>query len=103
MHKLIASWITLSIAGGCAQAQTSPQAAPPAPHAGPAASPPAAAPAPSGNVDAILDALDERGKTLNDFTANVLITDTDAQTGEESKLSGWIWMQRLPGDDARLR
>jgi hypothetical protein len=54
-------------------------------------------------VDDVLDALDRRGKELNDFTANVTLTDTDTALGNETRLSGKIWMQRLGQDDARLR
>ena len=97
--------MVLGLAAGCAQAQTSAAGAQP-PVSAPAT---AAVPAPAGgtsspaDVDRILDALDDRGKTLKDFTATVELTDRDIAQGNESLVSGKMWMQRLPGDDARLR
>src|SRR6476620_6173369 len=38
------------------------------------------------SVDDILDALDRRGKELNDFTANVTLADTDTAVGNETKM-----------------
>jgi hypothetical protein len=99
MKQLLGSWVGLLIVAGCAHAQVPAQA----PTAAPAPATAAAAPAAPGDVDAVLDALDRRGKELSDFTAKVSLTDTDSQTGDETVLSGRIWMQRLPGDDARLR
>src|SRR6476659_874407 len=58
---------------------------------------------PASEIDQILDALDVRGKSMKDFTANVTLADTDSATGTDSKLSGKILMQRLAADDARLR
>ena len=95
MKTITTTFLMFTVAAGCAHAQT--PSAPPAPATSPAA------PAPSGDIDAILDALDRRGKELDDFTAKVSLTDTDSQTGDEQLLSGRMWMQRLPGDDARLR
>jgi hypothetical protein len=114
MRKLLGSWVIVAICAGCASAQQQPPQAPPqqptaplnpAPAAAPAAAPaPATGPlTPDSPVDDILDALDRRGKELNDFTANVTLTDTDTALGNETKLSGVIRMQRLGADDARLR
>ena len=58
---------------------------------------------PASDIDDVLDALDARGKSLSDFTADVSLTDVDNANGTDSTLSGKIWMQKLPGDDARLR
>lgn len=94
MKRILGGLIVLSIAAGCASAQTAP----------PPANPPASAPAASSaDVDPILDALDQRGKTLSDFTADVTMTTTDVGNGTEDTVSGKMWMQRLSGDDARLR
>ena len=92
MKCILGAWVLVGLVVGCAQAQTAPASAP--------ASAPAAS---SGDVDPILDALDARGKDLSDFTANVTKTDKDVGNGTETKLSGKMWMQRLAGDDARLR
>ena len=108
MRKLIGSWLIVGVCAGCASAQQ--QQPPPAAPSSPSAAQPApAAPAATGgltadsSVDDILDALDRRGKDLNDFTANVTLTDTDTAVGNETKMSGQMWMQRLGQDDARLR
>ena len=92
MRNVLVTWVMLLIAMGCARADAQ---APAASNAVPLS--------PSSDIDQILDALDARGKNLNDFTAKVSKTDTDSNTGDELKLSGTIRMQRLPGDDARLR
>lgn len=82
-----------------------------APSAAPAsaiAGAPAAAAAPGGplspasSLDQVLDALDARGDELKDFTAKVSMAEIDAATGNESKLSGRMWMQRVGPGDARL-
>jgi len=124
MRRLLGSWLIIGICAGCASAQqqqappqsppqqpstpSNPTPAAPAPAPAAAAAPVAAAPAtgaltPDSPVDDILDALDRRGKELNDFTANVTLTDTDTALGNETKLTGVIRMQRLGADDARLR
>ncbi|MEA2708704.1 MAG: hypothetical protein QOF78_1305 [Phycisphaerales bacterium] len=102
MRKLTGSWLVLCICAGCASAQEQPPQQP----AQSAPAPAAAAPAtlsPDSALDDILDALDRRGKELNDFTANVTLADTDTAVGNETKLTGRILMQRLGQDDARLR
>jgi hypothetical protein len=109
MRKILGSWLIIGICVGCASAQQQPQQqAPPAANSAPACGAGGAAGAggaltPDSPVDDVLDALDRRGKELNDFTANVTLTDTDTALGNETRLSGKIWMQRLGRDDARLR
>jgi hypothetical protein len=124
MRKILGSWLILGICAGCASAQQQQQqqpspAANPAPANAPAsaagtpagapASPAPASPAAAGTftpespVDDILDALDQRGDTLNDFAATVTLADTDTALGNETKLTGRMWMQRVGPDDARLR
>jgi hypothetical protein len=87
------------IAAGCAHAQPRPGARP----STRARPPPPAPPPPSGDakplsqdssVDDILDALDQRGNQLDDFTADVDLTDTDVANGNDSKLIGQMKMQR---------
>ena len=108
MRKMLGSWLILCVCAGCAAAQENAPAEP-APAAPPAAAPaPPAAPAagaltPESPVDDVLDALDRRGDQLKDFTAAVTLADTDTALGNETKLTGRIWMQRLGADDARLR
>ena len=108
MRKLIGSWVIVAMCAGCASAQQQQPASPPAT---PAPAPASPAPSVAGgggltadsSIDDILDALDRRGKELNDFTANVSLADTDPTLGNETKLTGKMWMQRLGSDDARLR
>jgi outer membrane lipoprotein-sorting protein len=57
----------------------------------------------SSSIDQILDAMDVRGRTLQDFTAGVRLSDANNATGDETISSGQIYFQRLPGDDARIR
>jgi outer membrane lipoprotein-sorting protein len=96
MRNFAGTWLALSIIVGCASAQQQS---------------PDASPAPAGDVvlsadssvDQILDALDARGDSLQDFTADVTLSDVDAATGGDTTRSGKIWMQRVSPDDARLR
>jgi outer membrane lipoprotein-sorting protein len=77
----------------------------------PAAEAPASAPAPAqsagvtqvSSIDQILDALDVRGDSLKDFTADVKLQEEDAAVGNVVVRTGKIWFQRLPNDDARMR
>jgi len=58
----------------------------------------------SPKLDALLDALHERGATLNDFTADVSLTTTDTSTGEDPvKQVGRVVYQKPQDDNARLR
>jgi outer membrane lipoprotein-sorting protein len=61
-----------------------------------------AAPAPDPAVNDLLVALQRRGEDLQDFTADVSLTETD-QLGAEKKDVGRFWFQRKPGGDARIR
>jgi outer membrane lipoprotein-sorting protein len=93
MQKILGIGLVMLMFVGCASAQTSAPIAP----AGPKTI------STSSDVDDVLDALDARGKNLSDFTADVSLTDVDNANGTDSTLAGKIWMQKLPGDDARLR
>ena len=57
----------------------------------------------TSTIDEILDALDARGKTLEDFSAKVQLTDTDPDSGESTINTGTVLLQRLGPDDARIR
>src|SRR4051812_41022660 len=95
---LLNTTATILLAAGCAAAQN-PPAGPPGP-ASPGA--PSSAPhkAPDGtssvdpSIDEILDALDARGKELNDFSADVSMTEADAATQMGNTRTGRIWMQK---------
>jgi outer membrane lipoprotein-sorting protein len=93
-NLLRATLTLLFIMIGCADAQPAPATSAPA-------EPKKLSP--DSPTDDVLDALDSRGDSLKDFTADVTLTDTDMALGTDSTLTGKIWMQRLPGDDARLR
>jgi outer membrane lipoprotein-sorting protein len=57
----------------------------------------------TSSVDQVLDALDARGKTLNDFTADVRLQEDDEAVGKSTVRTGKIWFQKLPENDARMR
>jgi hypothetical protein len=110
MRTTLGIGLVLLICAGCATAQSIPAGGASAPPSPPAPAPAnGATGAPAGTlsvdspVDDVLDALDKRGDEMKDFTAVVTLADTDTAIGNETKLTGHIWMQRLPGDDARVR
>jgi hypothetical protein len=106
MKQVLGTWLIVGICAGCASAQqqTAPPAQQPAQQPAANANPGAAsALTPDSPVDDVLDALDRRGDELNDFTANVTLGDVDTSVGNETKMSGKMWMQRVGPDDARLR
>jgi outer membrane lipoprotein-sorting protein len=95
---------------GCAMAQPAPVPADPATTA--AAEPSTAgAPAtqgatPAGDASAInitLDRLDQLGKSLKDFSADVVLTETDSTSGAEVTRNGRVFYQALEQGDARIR
>jgi outer membrane lipoprotein-sorting protein len=95
--RFASSFIVFVLAAGCAaQAQNAPS---------PAATQHAAAGAIDANssVDQILDALDARGESLKDFTANITQNESNAAIGTDTTRRGKVWFQKLPGDDARMR
>jgi outer membrane lipoprotein-sorting protein len=53
-------------------------------------------------TDQILDALDARGKNLQDFSADVTLTDTDNSTGDSTINTGRVILQRKDPGDARI-
>jgi outer membrane lipoprotein-sorting protein len=56
------------------------------------------------NVDQVLDALDQRGKSLKEFTADVKLTEeTDPAFGISTVRTGKVAFQRKSDDDARIR
>ncbi|MDP9173428.1 MAG: outer membrane lipoprotein carrier protein LolA [Planctomycetota bacterium] len=57
----------------------------------------------SSSIDDILDALDARGKNLQDFSADVKLSNTDAASGDVTSSSGKVIFQHLPDGNARLR
>ena len=56
----------------------------------------------SPEVDKTLDALDARGRNLNQFSADVTLTEIDEATQLESKRSGRVWYHKRQGND-RIR
>jgi len=71
----------------------------------------AAAPAPAGpgalapdsSLDQVLDALNGAGKSLNDFTAKVTLSESDDMTGESREQRGTVAYQKKGEDDGRIR
>jgi outer membrane lipoprotein-sorting protein len=55
------------------------------------------------SINEILDALDRRGKSLKDFSASVVLTDTDIGSGDFTSNTGTVVFQRKGADDARIR
>ena len=54
-------------------------------------------------IDSILDALDARGKTLKDFTADVVLTQANPAVGDENSRKGKIQFQTREANNARVR
>jgi hypothetical protein len=86
----------LLIFTGCASAQAEPA---PQPETLPATAPATA----SGDVDALLRALDVRGDTLGDFAANLHLVETDQIAQLSTERTGRIWFQSQGPGDARVR
>lgn len=55
------------------------------------------------SVDQILDALDARGQGLTSLTADVRMTESDPDTGDEFARTGAVWLQTPPDGGARFR
>jgi outer membrane lipoprotein-sorting protein len=55
------------------------------------------------SVNEILDALDARGKDLQDFSADVALSVTDNGSGDTTTHTGTVVLQRKGPDDARIR
>ena len=53
-------------------------------------------------VDQVLDMLDARGRTMNQFVADVTLSETDEATQVESQRTGHVWYQKRQGND-RIR
>ena len=107
MKSPLSLLIVLCIAAGCAAESATAQPSAPAPTAGGTPTTPAAPAAgalrPDSTVDEILDALDARGDGLQDFTANVKLSETDTTTGDETARTGVVHYQKQGDGDARLR
>lgn len=55
-----------------------------------------------GSVDAVLEVLDARGRSLNQFVADVTLTETDEATQIDSQRTGRVWYHKRQGND-RIR
>ena len=55
------------------------------------------------SLDEVLSALQERGKTMQDFTADVTLSRVDQATADTSSDVGKIWFEQLAGGDGRIR
>jgi outer membrane lipoprotein-sorting protein len=105
MRSRLSLLFLLCITAGCAADSASAQPPSPAPSDASAAPAPAAPGAlrPDSSVDEILDALDARGDGLQDFSANVKLTEADTTTGDETARTGTVYYQKQGDGDARLR
>lgn len=68
----------------------------------PQSTPPAALTA-NSSADEVLDALDQRGRNLQAFVADVRLVDEDTSLALSSTRAGKVWYQARPGDNARIR
>jgi hypothetical protein len=57
----------------------------------------------NATVDEVLDALDQRGKSMSSFTARVSLTDGEELTGDLSTRVGKILFKKTDADDGLLR
>jgi outer membrane lipoprotein-sorting protein len=55
------------------------------------------------SLDDVLDALDARGQNLQDFTADIKLSDSDNVQGNTTASIGTVVFQRKPNGDARIR
>lgn len=96
MHKLflLLCLLGLIVPAACGQPQPPALINP----AGSAAAPPA-----DPVVDQALDALNARGKDLQDFTGDVSLQETDSSIASDKTKLGKIWYQRKPSGDVRIR
>lgn len=58
---------------------------------------------PDSDLDAVLDALDARGRDLKDFSADVTLHTIDDRTGEDSAQLGKVVYQNKGNGDARIK
>lgn len=93
--------VACAVAPALAQSMPSQQPALSVANEAPGAAAPSAI-APDATVDQILDVLDQRGKNLRDFTADVKLSSMDSLSGNESADSGQVYFQQKPGGDARV-
>ena len=56
----------------------------------------------NSSLDDVLDALDARGRSLNQFVADVTLTEIDESTQLESQRIGRVWYEKRQGND-RMR
>lgn len=56
-----------------------------------------------GSIERTLDALDERGRNLTGFTAQVTLSESSAATGDTTTRSGRVWYQSSEPDGGRIR
>ena len=56
----------------------------------------------ASSADEVLDALDARGRDLQQFVANVKLTEVDDATQDSSERSGRVWYHKRDGND-RIR
>jgi outer membrane lipoprotein-sorting protein len=55
------------------------------------------------SLDAVLDALNARGKDLKDFACDVALHDVDNRTGQDTAQIGRVIFQNKPNGDSRIR
>ena len=59
-------------------------------------------PAGAADVDPVLQQLEQAGKQLKDFSANLKLTETDNALGNSTIRTGKVWFQKKPDGGARI-
>lgn len=96
----LAFGLLLCASGSVVRAQAPAPPNKPAAPSGAAASAPLAA---NASIDQVLDALDERGKNLRDFTARVAITKGNPDLGNLDTDFGQVWFSRAGAAGPHIR
>lgn len=87
MIRMMTFFLTVLLAAGSVRAE---------------AAMPATLPA-QGGIERTLDALQERGRSLESFTGTVEMTEADTATGDEKVWSGRIWYRKDPRSHDTIR
>jgi len=103
LHTLAGLLVGCAVAGAAVAQDKAPLINPTGAGANPPANTSAAGPLTAdASVDQVLDALDVRGRNLEQFVADVTLTEVDEATQLESERTGRVWYQKRSGND-RIR
>ena len=103
LHTLAGLLVGCAVSGAALAQDKAPLINPTGAGATAPANAPAAGPLTAdASVDQVLDALDVRGRNLEQFVADVTLTEVDEATQLESQRTGRVWYQKRAGND-RIR